>query len=50
MLGFKVFDNAAITIAGVELQHRTRKSQFALGRLRIEGQAATAIWNVVLAA
>jgi transposase-like protein len=34
MLGFKVFDNAVITIAGVELQHRIRKDQFALGRLR----------------
>jgi transposase-like protein len=50
MLGFKVFDNAAITIAGVELQHRIRKGQFALGRLRVEGQATPAIWNAVLAA
>jgi transposase-like protein len=40
MLGFKVFDNAAITIAGVELQHRIRKGQFALGRLRVQGRTA----------
>jgi transposase-like protein len=50
MLGFKNFDCAAITIAGVELLHRIRKSQFALGRLRLKGQAAPAIWNAVLAA
>jgi hypothetical protein len=40
MLGFKVFDNAAITIAGVELQHRIRKGQFALGPLRVQGRTA----------
>jgi hypothetical protein len=50
MLGFKVFDNAAITIAGVELQHRIRKGQFALDRLRVEGQVTPAIWSAVLAA
>jgi transposase-like protein len=48
MLGFKVFDNAAITIAGVELQHRIRKGQFALGRLRVQGRTAPEIWNVLL--
>ena len=39
MLGFKVFDRAAVTIAGVELLHRIRKGQFNLGRLRTGGQA-----------
>jgi len=48
MLGFKVFGNAAITIAGVELQHRIRKGQFALARLRVQGRAAPEIWNAVL--
>ena len=47
MLGFKVFDLAAGTIAGVELLHRIRKGQFNLGRLRIAGQAAPAIWTAV---
>jgi len=28
MAGFKSFANAAITIAGIELAHRIRKSQF----------------------
>ena len=50
MLGFKVFDRAGVTIAGVELLHRIRKGQFNLGRLRIKGQAAPAIWSAVLSA
>jgi transposase-like protein len=50
MLGFKVFDRAAVTIAGVELLHRVRKGQFNLGRLLVRGQAAPAIWNAVLSA
>ena len=48
MLGFKVFEKAAITIAGIELLNRIRKGQFALGRLRVKGQAAPAIWETVL--
>jgi transposase-like protein len=50
MLGFKLFDSAAVTIAGVELLHRIRKGQFNLRRLRLQGQAAPAIWNAVLSA
>lgn len=50
MLGFRVFDQAAVTIAGVELLHRIRKGQFNLGRLRLRGQAAPAIWSAVLSA
>jgi hypothetical protein len=49
-LGFKNFDYAAITIAGVELLHCIRKGQFALHRLRLKDRAAAAIWNAVLAA
>jgi transposase-like protein len=49
MLGFKRFDYAAITIAGVELLRRIHKDQFALGP-RLKDQAAPAIWNAVLAA
>jgi hypothetical protein len=47
MLGFKQFENAANTIGGVELIHRIRKGQFTLGRLRISGTTALAIWNAV---
>ena len=50
MLGFKGFNNAAITIAGIELMHRIRKGQFGLGRLGVHGRAAPAVWNAVLGA
>ena len=50
MLGFKVFDRAAVTIAGVELLHRIRKGQFGLGRLGVQGRLAPAVWNAVLQA
>ena len=50
MLGFKDFDCAATTIAGIELLRRIRKGQFALGRLRLKSQTVPAIWNAVLAA
>jgi transposase-like protein len=50
MLGFKVCDRAAVTIAGIELLHRIRKGQFNLGRLRVKGQAAPVICNTVLSA
>ena len=47
MLGFKNFQSAAIAIAGLELLRRNPKNQFSFSRLRIKGQAAPAIWNVV---
>ena len=50
MLGFKVFDRAAMTITGVELLHRVHKGRFNLRLLRIAGQTAPAIWNEVLSA
>jgi transposase-like protein len=50
MLGFKIFDRAAVMIAGVELLHRIRKDQFSLGWLRTGGQAVPAIWSAVLSA
>ena len=48
MLGFKRFRNAAITIACIELMHRIRKEQFALGPLDLQGRAAPAVWDTVL--
>ena len=48
MLGFKRFRTAAITIAGIELMHRIRKGQFAIGRLGVQGRVAPAVWNAVL--
>jgi transposase-like protein len=50
MLGFKNFDCAAITVAGIELLHRIRKGQFDLEGLHLKNQSVPAIWNAVLAA
>jgi len=50
MLGFKNFACAATTSAGIELLPRIRKDQLALGRFNLNGQAAPAVWNSVLAA
>jgi len=48
--GFKSFDNAAITIARIELAHRIRKSQFSFGRdLRRRGWSRKAEWAMALA-
>ena len=48
MLGLKRFSTARIVIAGVELMHRIRKGQFALAKLRVQGQVAPAVWEAVL--
>jgi hypothetical protein len=48
MLGCQEFGNAAITIAAIELLHRVRKGQFGLGRLGVQGQPASEVWNAVL--
>ncbi|MFB9123849.1 IS6 family transposase [Paraburkholderia dipogonis] len=48
MLGFKRFRNAAITLAGIELMHRIRKSQFNLAKLGLKDTAAPAVWEAVL--
>ena len=50
MLGFKRFRRASITIAGIELMHRIRKGQFALGKLGVIGKTAPEMWTAVLAA
>jgi transposase-like protein len=50
MPGFKRPRTASVTIAGIELLRRIRKGQFNLRRLRLDGRAAPAIWNTVLAA
>ena len=49
MLGFKRFETAAITVAGIELLRRIRKGQFRLGRLRLQCRPAPAVWEAVLA-
>ena len=49
MQGFKRFETAAITIAGIELLRRIHKGQFNLRWLRLKGRSVPAIWNAVLA-
>ena len=50
MAGFKSFDNAAITLAGIELAHRIRKNQFSFGRgRRRRGWSRKAEWAMALA-
>jgi hypothetical protein len=44
------FESAAITVSGIEQLRQIHEGQFALDRLRCNGQAAPAIWNAVLAA
>ena len=50
MLELMRFQCASITIAGIELMHRIRKSQFNLGKLRTDNKTTPEIWNAVLEA
>jgi len=50
MLGFKKYDCAATTIAGIELLRRIGKNQFSLLHLRIKDRAAPTILNGGLSA
>jgi hypothetical protein len=48
MLGFKQFDNAVITISGIELAEKIKKGQFKTGKpVRA---TMTELWNAALAA
>ena len=49
MLGFKRFDTATITISGIELAEKIKKSQFKFGKLAMRSATAPAIWAAVLA-
>jgi len=50
MARFRSFDNAAITLAGIELAHRIRKNQFSFGRGRHRrGWSRKAEWAMALA-
>ena len=49
MAGFKSFENAAITIAGIELAHPIRNGQFSFGRGRPLGRSSKIDWQRALA-
>jgi len=50
MLGFKRFENASVTISGIELAHKIRKGQFDSSAINQQGLQAQKIWEAVLAA
>jgi transposase-like protein len=48
MLGFKRFQNAAVTISAIELMHRICKGQLDLTAAHFKGTSAPSIWMTVL--
>jgi hypothetical protein len=50
MLGFKRFDNAAVTISGIELAEKIKKGQFKTGKFGNCKRIMTELWSVALAA
>jgi transposase-like protein len=50
MLGFKKFDNAAVTIRGIELAHKIKKGKFDILGLGVDKGKDPQIWEAVLAA
>ena len=50
MAGFKRFDNAVVTISGIERAEKTKKGQFKTGKLGGCNATMTELWNAALAA
>ena len=50
MLGFKLFENAVVTISGIELAVKIKKEQFKTGKLGGCHATMTELWNAALAA
>ncbi len=50
MLGFKRFDYAAVTLAGIELVHQIKKKQFDVSALCLAHTRTPQLWETVLAA
>ena len=50
MLGFKRFDNAAVTISGIELAEKIKKEQFRTSKLGGCDATMTELWNAALVA
>jgi hypothetical protein len=45
MLGFKRFDNAAVTISGIELAEKIKKGQFKTGKLGGRKTTMSELWT-----
>jgi transposase-like protein len=50
MLGFKRFDNAAVTISGIELAEKINKGQFKTGKFASRKATMSELWSAALAA
>ena len=50
MLGFKRFDNAVVTISGIELAEKIKKGQSKTGKLGSAEATMSELWNAALAA
>jgi transposase-like protein len=50
MLGFKRFDNAAVTISGIELAEQIKKGQVKTGKFGNRKSTMSELWNAALAA
>ena len=50
MLGFKRFDNAAVTISGIELAEQIKKGQFKIGKFGNRKSTKSELWKAALAA
>jgi putative transposase len=50
MLGFKRFDNATVTIRGIELAEQIKKGQFKTGKFGKHKSTISELWNAALAA
>ena len=48
MLGFKRFDNAVVTISGIELSEKIKKGQFKTGKLGGAEATMLELWNAAL--
>jgi hypothetical protein len=50
MLGFKRFENAAVTISGIELAEKIKKEQFKTGKFGNRKSKMSELWTAALAA
>jgi len=50
MLGFKRFDNATVTISGIELAEKIKKGQFVTGKFGGRKSTMSELWSGALAA
>jgi transposase, IS6 family len=50
MLGFKIFENAQVTLGGIELANKIKKRQFDTSEITGPGSIILQVWEAVLIA